>query len=167
MSDLELKLLDPLTDLELFREAFQWRSEPKKHVGANRMAFETFIADDPRQIVVGVFNGEFIAAFLLYEIEEGGVYDCHFTSKRGTPKELLIEGGKMVRDAFFENGAKELSAKIIKRNTALKAYLEALGFELCLPGTNLACTQGDGSLNSVSSERNFVKYAISRKPPSG
>ena len=125
------------------------------------MAFETFAADDDRQIVIGVFNGEFIAAFLLYEIEPK-VYDCHFTSKRGTSREVLLEGGRMVRDAFFENGAKELTARIVERNTPLKGYLEALGF------TKLefsACTQNDTPLNSVVDERNFVKYAITRKPP--
>lgn len=122
------------------------------------MAFETFAADDDRQIVIGVFNGEFIAAFLLYEIEPQ-VYDCHFTSKRGTNRKVLLEGGCMVRDAFFGNGAKELTARIVERNAPLRHYLEALGFTRVIPTQNSTCVQADGSLNSVSVERNFVKYA--------
>lgn len=126
MSEIELKLLDPAIDLPLFEEAYNWR-KTKKHVQPDRAPFETFVAGDPRQIVVGVFNGQFLAAFLLYEWKEG-YFEAHFTSRRGTPRESLIEGGKMIRDAFLHNGAQELCAWVTRRNTALKRYLEALGF---------------------------------------
>lgn len=124
---LTLQLLDPLADLELFREAYRWR-KTKKHAQPDRAPFETFASNDPRQIVVGVFNGSFVAAFLLYEWQEGGYFECHFTSKRGTPRETLIEGGRMIRDAFLQNGAVELCAWVTKRNSALKNYLAALNF---------------------------------------
>lgn len=152
---LELRLLDPASDIDLFRESYNWRPKQKRHTQPDRMAFETFIATDPRQIVIGVFNGEMLAAFLLYEIEPG-IYDCHFTSKRGAPKELLIEGGKMIRNTFFENGARELTAQITERNSALKSYLHALGFN-CVKST---CPGGANHVNSALSGRSFVKYRI-------
>lgn len=124
---LELRLLDPIEDIELFREAYNWRPHPKRHAQTNRAPFESFISDDPRQMVIGLFNDQFIAAFVLYEFDPQR-YECHFTSRRGSSKETLIEGGKQIRDACLQNGAKELCAWVTKRNLALKAYLESLGF---------------------------------------
>lgn len=151
MSKLELQLLDPTADLDLFQEAYKWRAA-KKHVQPDRASFEAFIADDPHQIVVGVFNGQFCAAFLLYEWKEQH-FEAHFTSKRGTSREILIEGGKLIRDAFFENGAQELCAWVTKRNIALKGYLEALGFS---PGEEKEFQQ-----------KPFIRYQITRQPSSG
>lgn len=156
---IELKLLDPSSDLELFHEAYNWRPKPKKHAQPDRIPFDKFIADDPLQTVIGVFDGQFIAAFLLNEYEQGR-FEAHFSSKRGTPKETLIKGGEMIRDAFFENGAKELCAWITVRNTALKSYLEALGFEAgetkAFPKLNLETS------DSLFPMKEFVKYAITR-----
>lgn len=124
---LELRVLDPVEDIELFKEAYSWRTRPKKHVQPNRAPFKSFVSDDPRQMVIGLFNGQFIAAFVFYEFDPQQ-YECHFTSRRGSSKENLIEGGKQIRDACLQNGAKELCAWITKRNLALKSYLEALDF---------------------------------------
>ena len=144
---LELRLLDPTTDLDLFREAYNWRPRAKKHAQPDRGTFESFVSDDPRQIVVGVSNGQLLAVFLLCEWKEKH-FEAHFTSRRGTPREILIEGGQMIRDAFFENGAQELCAWVTKRNTALKGYLEALGFS---PGEEKEFQQ-----------KLFIRYQITR-----
>lgn len=163
MPELELRLLDPTTDIELFREAYEWRN-PKKHAQPDRAPFEAFIATDPKQIVVGVFNGHFCAAFLLYEYKPGH-FEAHFTSKRGAPRESLIEGGKLIRDAFLQNGAQELCAWIIERNTALMGYLDALGFRAAeskrFAGQN---DTGGGTLpsNASTEARTFVKYVCQK-----
>lgn len=158
MSNLELKILDPATDLELFREVYDWR-KPKKHVQPDKIPFESFIAEDPLQIVIGVFNGQFIAAFLLNEFEPGR-FECHFSSKRGTPRETLVKGGEIIRDAFFQNGAKELCAWVTVRNVALKGYLEALGFT---PGEIKAFPKRiSENSDSLPEMKEFVKYAITR-----
>lgn len=125
---IELRILDPVTDIKFFREAYNWRTRPKKHIQPDRASFQTFTSTDPRQIVIGVFNGQFCAAFLLYEYEPGR-FEAHFTSRRGTAKETLVEGGVMIRDAFLKNGAVELCAWITERNKGLRTYLEALGFQ--------------------------------------
>lgn len=160
---IELRILDPQRDLDLFRESYGWRPKPKRHIQPDRGSFKDFIDTDPRQIVVGVFNGSFIAAFLLYEWQPAH-YEAHFTSKRGTPRESLIEGGKMIRDAFLQNGAQELCAWVTERNIALKGYLEALGFEL-IESKRFACQNDTEGRKLPFEQRLFVKYAISRIPP--
>ena len=168
MSDLELKLLDPATDLDLFREAYYWRPERKKHVQPDRMSFEVFSSDDPSHIAVGAFNGEFLAVFFFHEFEPGK-FESHFTSRRGTSRDTLLTAARQTIDHFLDNGATELTAWIVARNRPLRAFVEQLGFvtqeRRVIPAHFFPCVQGDVSLNSVAVERNFVKYAIKGEPP--
>jgi hypothetical protein len=165
-SEIELKILNPTTDLSLYHEAYGWR-ERKRHIGADEAPFDAIIADDPRQIVIGVFNGQFCAMFLLYE-DSPGYFNCHFTSKRGTARDALVAAGAAIRDAFLNNGAVELCAWITAKNRALAGYLESLGFapiEQRAFVTNKAC-QNDTDCSTIPSEqpeppaRMFTKYAI-------
>jgi hypothetical protein len=158
--NLELRILDPVTDVELFREAFHWRSR-KRHVGANESTLEDLLSDDPRQITIGVFNGEYCAMFLLYE-DEPSKFSAHFTSKRGTSRETLVEAGVKIRDAFMENGATELSAWVTKRNSALKRYLTALGFEPMCHKT-FSCQPASQSDTLPTAMKEFVMYVHSRR----
>ena len=154
---IELKLLDPQTDLELFKEAWRWRAH-KRHVGAREAVFEDVIDPDPRQTVIGVFNGQFCAMYLLYE-DSPGVFNAHFSSKRGTSKELLIEAGLQIREAFMQNGAIELCAWVTVRNKALKSYLEALGF---VPTERKSLAENKPEeCCSLPAMKEFVKYAYS------
>jgi len=168
MGELELRLLNPQTDVDLFREAYGWR-QTKRHVQPDRAPFEAFIADDPRQTVIGVFNDQFIAAYLIYEWQPE-YFECHFTSRRGTPKDILIQAGRAIRDAFLQNGAIELCAWITERNRALATYLEALEFR---PDTEKefagqSDTQSDRlSAESESPTRMFIRYAVRGESPSG
>ena len=165
MSDLELRLLDPLTDVELFREAYNWRPKSKKHVQPDRMPFEVFSAPDPSHIAVGAFNGEFLAVFFFHEFEPG-CFESHFSSKRGTPREVLLTAAREVMNCFLENGARELTAWITERNAPLRTFVEALGFtEQDRRLKVSACAQDGITLNSECSERNFVQYAIKGNPP--
>lgn len=52
-----LRAIDPKTELELLREAFSWRTSPKRNTRINRMPFEQFSADYSNQVVMGLFNG--------------------------------------------------------------------------------------------------------------
>lgn len=124
-----LRLLDPERDLELFREAYSWRPSPKKHVQTNRVSFEGFASSDPHQIVIGVFTHEFVAAFVFYEYDPKR-YECHFTSRRYTSHQVLLEAGHEIIQSFFENGTEELTAWIIEKNRPLRAFVESLGFSL-------------------------------------
>jgi len=159
MSSIELRILDPAKDTELFREAHKWRRR-KRHVGANESTLEDLLSDDPHQITIGVFNGEYFAMFLLYE-DSPGEFSAHFTSKRGTSRETLVEAGLKIRDAFMENGAVELNAWVTKRNLALKRYLESLGFAegerrvLAIQSAGQDAAHS-GTLPAVMKE--FVKY---------
>jgi hypothetical protein len=161
LSDLELKLLDPLTDLDLFREAYNWRTRPKKHVQPDRMPFEVFSSADPSHIAVGAFNGEFLAVFFFHEFEPG-CFEAHFTSKRGVSRETLLTAARETMSCFFENGARELTAWIVERNRPLRSFVESLGFAQQEGVSFFPCAQDNTTLNSVGDERNFVKYAIQR-----
>lgn len=161
-TNLDLRVLDPHTDISLFEESYNWRPTPKRHVGTNRASFETYIADDPRQIVIGVFNGQFIAAFLFYEFEPQK-YDAHFTSRKGMARGTLLKGAQEVIDALFTNGAKEITAWIVSRNTPLRRFVEDLKF-VAVESKRFACQNDTGS-DTLSGEsepptRSYVKYVL-------
>lgn len=160
-----LRLLEPASDIELFREAYRWRS-PKKHTQPDRMSFEEFSGDNPSHIVIGVFDEEFVAAFLLWEYEPG-TYDAHFTSRRNVPRETLTHAGKEIIRLFFENGAKRITALIIKRNVALRRYVEDLGFKVtgqksfyCTSVSDCPSIPFDAHLARV-----FLQYGIKGEAP--
>ncbi len=155
MSSIELRVLDPLEDEDLFHTAWSWRPSPKKHVGTNRAPFETFISDDPRQIVIGLFNGQFLAAFVFYEFEPRR-YEAHFTSHKKAPRGTLIQGSREIIKALFDNGAVEITAGIMARNRPLRRFVEELGF---IAGQN---DTGSDTLSSESEPptQSYVKYVL-------
>lgn len=132
MSKLELRHLNPETDVELFREAHNWRTLRSKRASGGQMPFEEFIAPNPIQAVMGLFNGEFLAAYMVkeYALQH---YDLHFTAKRRAPRECLVAGGIQLTTWLIQNGAVEVSAIIVARNTALRKFLEDCGYKLERP----------------------------------
>lgn len=94
--------------------------------------------------------------FLLYE-DEPSKFSAHFTSKRGTSRETLVEAGLKIRDAFMENGAIELSAWITQRNLALRGYVESLGFTPT-EEREFACISVGQSDTLQPVMKEFVKY---------
>ena len=125
----ELRVLDPTTDIELFKEAYSWRPEPKKHVQTNRVSFEQFASNDPLNLIVGVFTDQLIAVYAFYEYDKHR-FDSHFTARKHTSRRLLEWVGRWIIQCFMENGAKELSAWIQKQNRPLRSYVETLGFSI-------------------------------------
>lgn len=123
---LELRGLNPVNDLELFHQAYNWRvSQKLKHLRPGRMSFEEFASDDVT--VMGLFNGDFLAAYVVKEYQPG-YFDMHFTSKRKAPRDYLVAGGIQITDWLIEHGAREVSALIVSRNRPLAAFLEDCGY---------------------------------------
>lgn len=123
-----LRTLDPVADLSLFREAHNWRSRPRRASGG-QMPFEEFVVPTPTQAVMGLFNGEFLAAYMVREYAPQ-CYDMHFTAKRQAPREYLVAGGIQLTTWLIQNGAIEVSAFIVARNKALRGFLEDCGYRL-------------------------------------
>lgn len=122
-----MRALDPTNDAELFREAYSWRPERKKHLQPDRMSFGDFSADDPKQIVMGVFAGKLCAVFLLREFQPGW-FETHFTTRRNASKDVALSAAMELAEWFRENGA-GLTANIVERNTPLRKFVEAVGFQ--------------------------------------
>lgn len=156
------RILDPLTDLDLFHAAYSWRTEPKKHVGANRMPFEKFASSDPLQIVIGLFQPELIAVFVYLETEPK-VYDCHFTAKRNVPRQTLLDAAREINACLLTNGAERLTAFIVERNRPLRTFVEELGFTA--QGKFTAPKLINGNRDSVCSSQVFVEYECKGDPP--
>ena len=157
-----LQLLQPASDQELFREAYSWRSKRKKHTDAERMSFEEFASDNPHHVVIGVFEGERLAAvFLLWEYEPG-FYDAHFTSRRHVSRETLTQAGREIARLVLGSGAKGITAWIVERNTALRRYIEDLGFEKIQNKTFRCTSVSDCSSIPTAAHpaRVFVQYGI-------
>lgn len=126
---LELRHLDAVRDIELFREAYNWRTLRSRRASGEQMPLEEFVADNPTQAVMGLFNGEFLAAYMVREYAPQH-YDMHFTAKRQVPREYLVVGGMQLTNWLIKNGAVEVSAYIVARNTALRKFLEDCGYKL-------------------------------------
>jgi hypothetical protein len=158
-----LRLLDPVADRALYEEAYNWRPAPKKHVGTNKMSFETFA--DPHNIVVALFDPDFIAVFVFHELEPQ-VFQCHFTSRQDGPRGTLIHAARELVSIFLANGAKELIAWIMPRNTPLRRFVEELGF-VNLGSERFACNDVSDCPTMPSREREFQKYGLKGDPSSG
>lgn len=92
------------------------------------MPFESFAADDPNQIVLGLFSDELLAVYLLVQVQPN-IFDCHFTSRKDAPKEAVLAAGRQIVGFCAENGL-ELVALVPKRSKPLQAWVEGVGFEL-------------------------------------
>ena len=161
MDDLQLRLLDPATDLDLFRRAYDWRT-PKRHTQPTRMSFESFTDTDPTQTVVGLFNGELQAVYLLHEYQPYH-FDVHMTSDRSAPRENVLEGARRVLRCLFDGGAKEVSALIIARNQPLCHFVEAIGMHRVSRMRFSSCTDvSKGDSIDPRNQRTFLKYAATR-----
>ena len=103
-NSLTLRPLDPIDDLELYREAYDWRPKPKRHTSAPQLPFESFTEINPTHLTIGLFNGELLAVYFLREWEPTK-YEAHFTSRRGAPRETLLLGAKAILNLMLDNGA--------------------------------------------------------------
>lgn len=160
----ELRLLDPASDLPLFEEAYEWRSRLKKHAQPDRMSFETFT--DPAALAIGLFNGEFCAVYWLWETEPK-CFEAHFTSKRGTPRSLLLTGAGEVIENILAHSGTEIHAWVTTRNGALRHFLKDLQFVAqeesqitCQPVSGCPTLPTDAHLE----HRSFVKYVLRTTP---
>jgi hypothetical protein len=125
---LTLRPLDPIDDLELYREAYDWRQTPKRHTSAPQLPFESFIDNDPTHLTIGLFNGELLAVYFLREWEPTK-YEAHFTSKKNVPRETLLLGAKAILNLMLDNGATEVDALILPTNKPLRQFVTDLGME--------------------------------------
>jgi hypothetical protein len=154
---LKLLPLNPETDLELFKVAYNWRTK-KRRISGPQMSFEAFSEINPTHLTVGLFNGELLAVYFLREWEPAK-YEAHFTSKRGVSRETLLWGAKTILDLMLVNGAAEVVALIVPQNRALRRFVTQIGMgreSVCL----FSCTD---ELNVCSiaprNQRMFIKYA--------
>ena len=154
---MNLRLLDPATDFDLFKTAYNWRT-PKRHIQPDRMPFETFVDNDPTHIAVGLFGDELLAVYFLHE-EAPGCYQAHFTSRPKVSRNTLLMGAAEVIKLFFDNGALEITVWIVERNWPLRTFVEALGFALVGRQTFPCQTDTSGSMLQ-SDTRVFTKYAV-------
>lgn len=155
-----LRLLDPIEDADLFRQAYAWRPKAKAHAQPDRMPFEEFSADRSDQVTIGLFNGELRAVYFLHETEPGN-YQAHFTSQRYVPRSVLLAGAAQVARDFFAAGASEIHAWVTPRNTALTQFLLDLGF-VCVEQTQFCCER-IGIVSTMPTDRNqrsYVKYSL-------
>ena len=161
MSDLELRVLDPVVDTDLYREAYDWRPRHKPHVQPDRMSFETFASDNPYYLTIGLFNGEMQALYFLREVEPG-VFEAHFTSRLGISREALLAGATEVARQILANGGIEIHAWVTPRNRPLRSFLESLGFtEVCQESFPCASVSNGATLpDKPRNLRQFVKYVL-------
>lgn len=158
-TDFTLQLLDPLTDLALYREAYNWRNDHRR-VLPDRMPFESFT--DPDALAVGLFDGELQAVYFLHEVEPRK-FQSHFTSRRNVSRETLLVGAAEVAYQVLTNGAEEIEAWVTPRNKPLRSFLESLGFT-CVTVQHFPCADvSNGSTLSAeprNQRREFVKYVL-------
>lgn len=146
MAETELRLrgLHPVADIDLFHEAYDWRAKNRP----GHLPFERWLEVGPEQSMLGLFNGEFIALYMVKQFAPG-FYDLHFTSKRGVPRDYLVAGGIQITNWLLANGAIEVSALISARNRPLQRFLESCGYSLV----------GRPTFNDTLGAAQWLKYA--------
>lgn len=154
-----LRALDPQTDIDLFREAYGWRSARPSPLRPDRMSFEDFSADNPRQVVVGLFHGKLQAVYLIQETAPA-IYDTHFTSNRTAPKENVLAGARLLLTWLLENGAEEVVAYVSERNKPLGRFVEAVGFTP-VGVSEYPCAGHSDTVDSPVMVK-FIRYAAKR-----
>ncbi len=161
---LKLRLLDPVADIELFRESWLWRT-PKRHISAEQMSFETFAANDPTHLTVGWFNSELLAVYFFQEWQPK-CFEGHFSSKKGTSREILLRGAREILNLMLTNGADEVSALIRPENKPLRQFVTDLGMKYV--GRELFTCVNDMN-NVILTQRNqrkvYVKYVKMKDAP--
>src|ERR1043165_8080939 len=163
MNGYYLRLLDPVVDLDLYREAYSWRAEPRRRVLPDRMSFADFTAPDG--IAVGLFNGDLQAVFFLHEIEPRD-FQCHFSARRKVLRETLLAGAAQVACDFFAAGAEQLHAWVTPRSP-LRRFLTDLGFARDASKEFTCQNDTEGSTlpsNGGNQPREFVKYVLRASP---
>jgi len=158
-NNLTLRLLDPTTDLDLYRQAFAWR-KPKAHISGPQMAFEAFSADKPTRLTIGLFNGELQAVYFLREFEPK-CYESHFTSRKGVSREVLVWGAKRIIELLLENGAAEICALILAGNRPLRRFVVDIGMtqESQILFTCVKTLQESNIFSPRNQREMFIKYA--------
>lgn len=144
-----LRALNPQTEIDLYQQAYNWRNSKR-----DRMKFEDFAADTPNQIVLGLFNGELQAAYLLHEVEPN-VYQCHFTSRRDAPKDAVLSAAKWIVDYFVASGLR-LIALVEPRCVPLRHFSEAIG--LAEVGQKEITCQTDTPSDTLAAVRTYIVY---------
>jgi hypothetical protein len=89
------------------------------------MPFERFAADDPSQIVMGLFNGELIAVFMFHELEPG-CYQAHFSTQRKADRIAVLSAAAKLVEWFKENDL-QMVAFVTVRNKPLQRFIENAG----------------------------------------
>jgi len=159
MEDLQLRLLEPETDLDLFRLAFSWRT-PKKHLSGPQMSFEAFSETNPTHLTIGLFNGELLAVYFLREYDPAR-YEAHFTSKKGVPRDVLLQGARAVINLLLDNGAAEICALVLAANCPLRRFATDLGMkrECVIKFSSCAEMIQESSIQTRNQRGFFIKYA--------
>ncbi len=153
-----LRPIDPVTEQELFKTAYSWRSKTRKrHIQPDRLAFDDFASTDPTQIVMGLFNGELQAVYMFREWSPNYL-EGHFTSSRNAPRKNVLVGARHVLEWLLANGAEEVSAFVRPRNTPIRRFVEEIGFKrhsyvifTCL-----------SDLEAGTMQTTFIKYVCSK-----
>jgi hypothetical protein len=153
-----LRALNPQTEQELFHTAFDWRKSPRR----DRVAFEVFAADDPNQIVMGLFNeADFLAVYVFYQISPD-TFDCHFTSRRDAPKDAVLAAGRQLV-SFFNANNLHLSTHIAARNGPLRRWAEAVGLVVSQKNTSGQAACYSDTVSATS--KLLLEFRSAGEPP--
>ena len=154
---LYLRPLDVVDDANLFRESYNWRPKHRK-TQPNPMSLEQFMSNDPSQLTIGLFNGDFLAVYVLQEVEPAK-FQVHFTSSRKADPEDVIAGARQVLAFMLENGGKEVWAYIVARNDPVRRFVESVGFEFDSFEEMCCITTQNGDRVSDEQASSLVRYA--------
>ncbi len=161
MDEWQLRLLDPVSDLDLYHEAFSWR-QPKRHLSLPRIDWDDFTANNPTNLTIGLFNGELQALYFFQEYYPRH-FEAHFTTRKGVPRETVLQGGKEVLDLILSNGGEQVDALILPVNRPLRRFVTQLGFTQvghCEFSTCEDLLKGSSILTrNQRREQMFVRYA--------
>lgn len=108
---MELRRLDPLEEMSLYAQAFEWGQMSPRWLREANGAFGTTdfcefvlcaLADD--QIDIGVFEYGRLVGLISLVLRAPGVFEVYLRARRGTKVETLAVAARSVRDGLFMDG---------------------------------------------------------------
>lgn len=136
---MELRALNPDTDQDLFREAYDWIFEAPKWLrqaenivaGINGCdSWEGYLkaAYSPQECNVGLFSGIMLALFTI-QSEGDGCFQVHVNAKPHADTLMLMAAAMQLKEWLFDHGAREVFGFIAERNRPLRRFAERAGFK--------------------------------------
>lgn len=126
-----IRLLDPEKDMDLLREAWDWRDDAprwfQESLAIDKESWDDFVSGSKDEWHYGIFSDGLMAVVRLIQ-SSPRVFNIHLSARRKTDFEVLLTAGKSIRDYLFDKGVLGFYGYLPTVNRGVSKLYEELGF---------------------------------------